>query len=64
MGARRLAGFVHVDGRVYGPDDEVPAAVAKRIVNPKAWANTEVDGDEPAAGEEPEPTSGRRSRRG
>ncbi|MGA5869257.1 hypothetical protein [Streptomyces cinereoruber] len=29
--ARRLRGYVHVDGRAYGPDDELSAAVAKRI---------------------------------
>lgn len=33
----RLAGFVHVDGVVYGPGDSVPADVARRITNPKAW---------------------------
>lgn len=33
----RLTGFVHVDGAVYGPDDEVPAEVAARITNPRAW---------------------------
>ncbi len=34
----RLASRVQVDGRWYGPDDEVPDAVAARIKNPKAWA--------------------------
>jgi hypothetical protein len=36
--ARKLAGFVHVNGTVYGPDDEVPAEVSEQITNPKAWA--------------------------
>lgn len=40
--AGKLAGFVHVHGpngsRVFGPDDEVPADVAKLVTNPKAWA--------------------------
>lgn len=61
---RRLAGFVHVDGRVYGPDDEVPAGVAKKITHPRAWA----DGDQPDSGpgdsEEPEPSGRRPPRRG
>lgn len=38
MTARKLAGFVHVNGTVYGPDDEVPADVSEQITNPKAWA--------------------------
>lgn len=36
---KKLATFVHVNGSVYGPDDEVPADVAKEITNPKAWAD-------------------------
>ncbi|MFF5285191.1 hypothetical protein [Streptomyces sp. NPDC013171] len=28
---RRLRGYVHVDGKAYGPADELPASVAKRI---------------------------------
>lgn len=46
MSKRKLATYVHVNGTVYGPDDDVPADVAKEITNPKAWA----DG---AASEEP-----------
>ena len=34
----KLAVFVHVDGKQYGPDDSVPADVAKKIENPDAWA--------------------------
>jgi hypothetical protein len=34
----RLAGFVHVDGHVYGPGDDIPPEVARRITNPAAWA--------------------------
>lgn len=36
--SKKLAAFVQVDGVVYGPDDSVPADVAKKITNPKAWA--------------------------
>lgn len=43
MAAKKLATYVHVNGEVYGPDDDVPAAVAKQITNPKAW------GEEPEA---------------
>lgn len=46
---RRLNTFVHVDGVPYGPDDEVPAAVARRI-GAHAWADTsdveDIDGDQ------------------
>ena len=35
----RLARSVHVAGASYGPDDEVPADIAARITNPKAWEN-------------------------
>lgn len=41
MAARKLRTYVHVDGQVYGPDSDVPAEVAKRITNPKAWAGYE-----------------------
>jgi hypothetical protein len=40
---RKLATYVHVDGAVYGPDDDVPADVAKQITNPKAWADGKSD---------------------
>ncbi|MER7167038.1 hypothetical protein ABT336_13350 [Micromonospora sp. NPDC000207] len=45
--ARRLATYVHVGGRRYGPDDDIPDEVAEKITNPNVWA---VDGDEPPAG--------------
>lgn len=37
MAGKKLATFVHVDGQAYGPEDDVPADVAKKIENPKAW---------------------------
>lgn len=37
MAAKKLRTYVHVDGQAYGPNDDVPAEVAKRIENPKAW---------------------------
>ncbi|MGC4886694.1 hypothetical protein [Micromonospora sp. DT227] len=43
--SRRLAAYVHVDGKRYGPEDDVPPEVAEKITNPKVWA----DGDEPSA---------------
>ena len=43
--SRRLASYVHVEGQVYGPDADVPAEVAEKITNPKAW------GDKPASEE-------------
>lgn len=52
---RKLANHVHVDGKVYGPDDDVPAAVAKKITNPKAWASEDAVVEEPA--DEPESDS-------
>lgn len=50
-GRKRLTSFVHVAGRVYGPDDDVPADVAKLITNPKAWGEAAADTIEA----EPEP---------
>lgn len=38
MTGRKLAGYVTVAGQTYGPDDDLPAEVAKQIDNPKAWA--------------------------
>jgi hypothetical protein len=57
---RRLAGFVHVDGRVFGPEDEVPSDVAGRITNPKAWVAGEVAESSEGESEEP-PRSGKGS---
>ncbi|NEW40785.1 hypothetical protein GV794_01945 [Nocardia cyriacigeorgica] len=56
MAIRKLAGYVHVhdpDGvsHVFGPDDDVPAELAKLITNPAAWAApepTDVPDDEPS----------------
>ncbi|MFF9088648.1 hypothetical protein ACF1BE_19890 [Streptomyces sp. NPDC014991] len=45
--ARRLRGFVHVDGKWFGPDTEVPADTAKRIGD-HAW---ETDADSSDDGE-------------
>jgi hypothetical protein len=46
MSKRKLAAYVHVDGTVYGPGDDVPADVAKQITNPKAWGEgSDDDGD-------------------
>lgn len=52
--ARRLRTNVHVGGRWYGPNDEVPEDVAARIGD-HAWADdSDQDGEEPAVGfEEP-----------
>jgi hypothetical protein len=57
---RKLATTVYVDGTAYGPDDDVPAAVAEQITNPKAWAaesDAERDDEEVR---EPGTTSGAR----
>jgi hypothetical protein len=34
----RLASTISVDGRTYGPKDPLPDHVARKILNPKAWA--------------------------
>lgn len=39
----RLTAYVHVDGVVYGPEDDLPAEIAKKITNPAAWSS---DSDE------------------
>lgn len=38
MAGKKLAVYVHVNGVQYGPDDTVPAEVAKQINNPDVWA--------------------------
>lgn len=43
MAGRKLVTYVHVNGQVYGPDSDVPADVAERITNPKAWGEQEAD---------------------
>ena len=40
--ARRLRGYVHVDGKAYGPGDDVPAEVAD-LIGAHAWADGTVD---------------------
>jgi hypothetical protein len=47
--ARRLRTFVHVDGRAYGPGDEVPEGVARRI-GAHAWEGDDEDETAPAVG--------------
>ncbi|MFC8658107.1 hypothetical protein ACFUCT_23345 [Streptomyces parvus] len=68
MSGRRLKTFVHVDGVAYGPGDQVPDKVAKRIGD-HVWETVpafvgehgpepvQVPGDEPVA----PPRSGRGS---
>lgn len=61
--SRKLNTYVHVGEKRYGPDDEVPAAVAKQITNPDVWAEGSEDdatADEavPAVPGERPPTSG------
>lgn len=51
---KRLSGFVYVtddegNTHTYGPDDKVPAEVAKNITNPSAWEEVDVDEDDPNA---------------
>ncbi|MFI5808981.1 hypothetical protein [Streptomyces sp. NPDC051561] len=62
--SRHLIAYVHVDGVAYGPEDTVPADVAKRI-GVHAWTDddTEVDDqDDPGGGDaEAPPRSGRGS---
>lgn len=53
--AKRLASFVYVDGKAYGPDDDIPAEVAKAITNPKAWAD---DAAQSESGDSGEPDQG------
>lgn len=45
----KLAVYVHVDGKQYGPTDTVPADVAKRIDNPDVWAEEPKPAPRPAA---------------
>lgn len=39
---KKLAAYVYVDGALYGPASDVPADVAKRIDNPKAWGKSDA----------------------
>ncbi|WP_329032256.1 hypothetical protein OIE71_04750 [Streptomyces sp. NBC_01725] len=60
---KRLIGYVHVDGVAYGPDDEIPAAVRRRIGD-HAWADVAeapvIEPDDDQGGDVP-PRSGRGS---
>jgi len=50
MADKKLARHITVEGRTYGPDDEVPADVAEKIRNPKAWVEVDAAEQEPAKG--------------
>ncbi len=41
MAGKKLNTYVHVDGVQYGPDDDVPADVAKKIENPDVWGESD-----------------------
>jgi len=45
--SRRLIAYVHVDGKAYGPDDQVPAAVAERIGG-HAWTDADSAAEAPS----------------
>ena len=47
---KALVAFVHIGGEVYGPGSEVPADVAKRITNEKAWGGSS-DSDDDSSGD-------------
>lgn len=50
MGNRKLARYVTVAGKTYGPGDDVPAEIAEQIRNPKAWVPTDEDVADPYEG--------------
>lgn len=57
---RRLRTYVHVAGRAYGPEDDVPAEVAKEITAPGVWEDepeqvTEAPVEDPAVPDPPAP---------
>lgn len=59
--SKKLNTYVHVhdaDGNphAFGPDDNVPADMAKLITNPKVWQSEESDKDDDDAA----PRTGRR----
>lgn len=51
-GARKLKATVHLDGEVYEAGTKVPAEVAARITNPKAWGK-----DSTPSGDAPDPAA-------
>ncbi|MFF2189244.1 hypothetical protein [Streptomyces sp. NPDC058155] len=61
---KRLIAYVHVDGVAYGPDDEIPAKVAKRIGD-HAWADVAeapaIEPDDDDQDDDVPPRSGRGS---
>lgn len=46
--AKTLKRTVFVDEVAYGPSSAIPEAVAKRITNPKAWADADASAPAPA----------------
>lgn len=46
--AKTLTRTVYVDGVAYGPASAIPEDVAKRITNPKAWADADAPAPTPA----------------
>lgn len=46
--AKRLTRTVFVDGVAYGPASAIPEDVAKRITNPKVWADADASASAPA----------------
>ncbi|HEY8985440.1 MAG TPA: hypothetical protein VIU15_38450 [Streptomyces sp.] len=66
MNGRRLIGYVHVDGAVYGPDDTVPPQAARQIGD-HAWTDTAEPAEMPTgegdggSKDEAPPRSGRGS---
>ncbi|MEJ6544499.1 hypothetical protein PQI65_15025 [Brachybacterium paraconglomeratum] len=46
--AKTLTRTVYVDGVAYGPTSAIPEDVAKRITNPKAWADADAPAPAPA----------------
>lgn len=46
--AKTLTRTVYVDGVAYGPASAIPEDVAKRITNPKAWADADAPAPAPA----------------
>ncbi len=49
--ARSLITNVEVDGRWYGPNDDVPAHVAEKITNPKVWRQAGAEAERDRAAE-------------
>jgi hypothetical protein len=59
---RRRVAVPNEDGELvwYGPGDKVPAAVAKQITNPAAWAEGDSDADDTEDEEEVVPYAKRK----